>query len=297
MPHARRIELASQPPDEALIGRTATPADPKTTGFQARSTLQQNERIHQCLQTPFRTHAREKPDCRHGRPIRRRGIILQVDPHVNDVHPLRLHLESLLHRLREIRADRDEPVHLARTLADDLPRPLGIRTRQPIEKSVFILQQADDRCAQPFLDPMDQTAQQDIGQTDHVGMVFRLHQPVHEAVQLFHLPPLLAFEHRNRRFAQVPCVRHPRLPRRPVQQRACIENLVDPTRGPAEQRQLLLQKDIDPAEENRRIAHRLVLVRLQWQIQGNHEHIVAQPPHRPDERRVAQTILAVEVVP
>ena len=60
-----------------------------------------------------------------------------------------------------------------------------------------------------------------------------------------------------------------------------------------EERQLLLEVDIDPAEENRNAAALILLVQSHGEVERNHEHFMPATAKFSDQGIIAETVSAV----
>src|SRR5262245_25294074 len=160
----------------------------------------------QLAQALLRRDAREITDCEiavFARAERRSYslVIFQIDAEGDDVNLLARDAQVAGHVAGVIVADRDEGVDIFRMLVNQFERLAAIRLAHSVKKKVLALKRAADWASRGLL---DRAGQPDQHRILHIYNIWRRlgFQPIHQLADLLALIAALAFEDRDRQFAE-----------------------------------------------------------------------------------------------
>ena len=145
---------------------------------------------------------------------------------------------------------------------------------QRLEEDVVALKRDEDRHAERSLQCRNHAREQGVGQHDDVGLDLG-REPADELRDLLPLLAVLPSEHGDGQVAELAVLASDGEPRHPAQQPAEVEQPVEEPRRVAEQPELLLQVDVDAAEEDAALAD-VVLVGADRRVGGDEQRVVAR---------------------
>ena len=171
-------------------------------------------------------------------------------------------------------------------LADEGEDFAAERLGQRLGEDVVALERAEDRHArQARLQAEDHAGEQGVGEVDDFGADL-VAEPAGDLVDLLALLARAALEHGDGQVAEVFGARADGEARHPAQHRGEVEEAIDEPGRVAEQGELLLEVDVDAAEEDALLAD-VLLVGADGGVGRHEQRLVAGPGEGGHERVVA----------
>ncbi len=200
--------------------------------------------------------------------------------------------EPLGHDAGKEAARRHKQVHVVGAFRQQFPRFGAVPGRQGIQEGILAGEQADHRRAHPLPQAAGQTQEEQVGKHDVVRLGTGL-EPGHQLLQFTGLVAVLAVQHREGQIADLGRAGFGGQPAHPAQQPGLGQQTVQPGRHRAQQRPLLGEVHVDPAEENRRPPAGGRFVQLDRQVQRHQERVVSLATPLTHQRVVPYAVAAV----
>ena len=199
----------------------------------------------------------------------------QVQARIDDVDAFARNAEVVRHEVGVVAAGGDEAVDLAAVLADQRRAPAA-RYGSGSDSRKMSSPCSEQRTGTPSrrLSSWHHAGEEDVGQVDDLRLDL-VRQPVDELGDLLALLAVFALEHGDGQVAQVLGLRLDGEARHPAQQPRGVEQAVEEPGRVAEQAELLLQVDVDAAEEDALLAD-VLLVGADGRVGRDEQRVVAR---------------------
>ena len=224
-------------------------------------------------------------------PMRQGLETVEADPDRRRLDLAARQLEIAGHELRVVVARRDEAGDGRLVGGNQLLRLLPVGRRQPFDEQVLARERAHDRAAELAHERRRERDEQ--GRRQHHDVEGRLlFQVAQQLLELLGLVARFAPQHRDRHVAQELGVDRDAAAGRRADHRRRVPDEVEDRRRLAEEREVLLEVDADPGEENVRVGD-VLLVDARRSVDRQQHHVVAARHELRGERVVAQARAAV----
>jgi hypothetical protein len=279
--------------DEGSVGGAATAADAQAEGAIGMLLFEEEEGVDEGIEPFLRAHASEVAEggCFWGgrlcwvKPI-------EVDAVMHDANAVGLEMEALGHELSEIVAGGDEQIYIGGSFGEGLPGAFAVRRWHGVEEGVFALEIADDAGAEMLFELAGEADEEGIGEADDVGCGSGP-EPGDELFEFAGLVAFLTAKHGEGEFTDVGGASFGSAPCGPSKEGGGIEPVTEPVGGATEEGGLLLEKDIDSAEEDGDIGGLVGFVESEREVKRHHDCFMAELAPFGDEGIIAEAITAI----